>query len=70
MREHTYIPTPIERAKSFLELMDEPEVDSAFADENIGRLLKSEDRKTLINFVYNLKSRRRKEEEEESKRAQ
>ncbi len=45
--------------------MQEPEVDSVFADESIGKLLKPEDRKTLVNFAYNLKSRRRKEEEEE-----
>jgi hypothetical protein len=50
--------------------MDEPDVDSVFKDENVGKLLKPDDRKILINFAYNLKSRRRKEEEELSSRAQ
>jgi hypothetical protein len=45
LKENTYAPTPIERAKQFLELMEEPEVDSVFADESIGKLLKPEDRK-------------------------
>jgi hypothetical protein len=63
IKENTYAPTPIERAKYFLEQMDEPDVDSVFKDENIGKLLKPDDRKTLINFSYNLKSRRRKDEE-------
>jgi hypothetical protein len=50
--------------------MDEPDVDKVFADEAVGKLLKPDDRKTLINFAYNLKSRRKKEDEEESKRVQ
>jgi hypothetical protein len=38
--------------------MEEPDVTAAFEDEDIGKLLKAEDRKTLSNFLYHLKSRR------------
>ncbi len=43
----TYTTTPIELAKRLLEGMDDPEVASAFKDDEIGPLLKAEDKKTL-----------------------
>jgi hypothetical protein len=43
----TYTATPIELAKRLLEGMDDPEVAAAFQDDEIGSLLKPEDKKTL-----------------------
>jgi hypothetical protein len=48
--------------------MDEPDVAAAYSDEKIGPLLQQEDKKTLHNFAYYLKTRRRKDYEEEAKR--
>ena len=48
--------------------MEEPDVAAAFSDEKIGPHLKAEDKKTLQNFAYYLKTRRRKDLEEEAKR--
>jgi hypothetical protein len=48
--------------------MEEPDVAAAFSDEKIGPHLKAEDKKTLQNFAYYLKTRRRKDIEEEAKR--
>jgi hypothetical protein len=50
--------------------MEEPDVSAVFEDEDIGKHLKAEDRKTLSNYLYNLKSRRKKEDEDEAKRAE
>jgi hypothetical protein len=50
--------------------MEEPDVTAAFEDEDIGKLLKAEDRKTLSNFLYHLKSRRKKEDEDEAKKTE
>ena len=64
----TYVPTALELAKQLLETMDEPDVAAAYSDEKIGPLLQQEDKKTLHNFAYYLKTRRRKDYEEEAKR--
>jgi hypothetical protein len=70
VKDNTYEPTTIEQAKQFLELMQDPDVNAAFQDEGLAQVLKPEDRKTLNNFVYHLKSRRRKENEEELKKSE
>ncbi len=51
LKDNTYEPTPIEQAKQFLELMQDPDVNAAFQDEGLAQALKPEDRKTLNNFV-------------------
>ena len=50
--------------------MQDPEVNAAFKNEELAQILKPEDRKSLNNFVYHLKSRRRKDDEEEAKRTE
>jgi hypothetical protein len=60
MKENTYFAEPLERAKNLLEQMEEPDINAAFNDSEIGNMLKPDDRKVLSNFVYHLKSRRRK----------
>ena len=69
-KDNTYEPTPIEQAKEFLELMQDPDVNAAFQNEQLSKILKPEDRKTLSNFVYHMKSRRRKDNQEELKRSE
>jgi hypothetical protein len=70
MKDNTYEPTSLERAKQFLELMQNPDVNAAFKNEELAQVLKPEDRKALSNFVYHLKSRRRKDDQEEAKRSE
>ena len=70
MKDNAYEPTPIEKAKQFLELMQDLDVNSAYQNEDLAKVLMPEDRKTLNNFVYHLKSRRRKYDEEEAKRTE
>jgi hypothetical protein len=70
MKDNTYEPTSLERAKQFLELMQDPDVNAAFKNEELAQVLKPEDRKALSNFVYHLKSRRRKDDQEEAKRSE
>jgi hypothetical protein len=58
IKDGSYQATPIEQAKSFLEMLEDPEVDAVYNDPLIGALIKQEDRRVLSNFVYHLKSRR------------
>jgi hypothetical protein len=39
--------------------MEDPLVDAAYNDQEIGGLLKAEDRRILSNYVYHLKARRK-----------
>jgi hypothetical protein len=50
--------------------MEDPDVTAAFENEDIGKQLRAEDRKTLSNYLYHLKARRKKEEEDEAKRTE
>ncbi len=49
--------------------MPDPDIEAAFNDDNIGKLLKPEDRRPLYHFIRNLKGKKQKLAEEETKRA-
>ena len=57
--DDSYVPTAIEEAKMYLESMEDPIAIAAFEHPELGKKLTQDDRRTLTNYVYHLKSKRK-----------
>ena len=67
--DSSYVPTPIEEAKKYLESIDEPQVAAAYDHPDFGKKLTQDDRRVITNFVYYLKNKRRSQQNGEAQRA-
>ena len=62
----SYVPTPIEEAKKYLESIDDPQVASVYDHPDLGQKLTQEDRRIITNFVYHLKIKRKSQQSSEA----
>jgi hypothetical protein len=70
MAEESYVPTPIEEAKKYLESIDDPQVAAVYDHPDLSNKLTQEDRRVITNFVYHLKSKRKSQQNSEAQRTE